>query len=72
MTPRCLCSVTAMPVQWDCGYGCSDTATAVQCYRGRAAVNLPFVVKSETQQLVELKVAFEILRFGYTVVISHV
>ena len=19
---------TAMPVQWDCGYGCSDTATA--------------------------------------------
>ena len=50
----------------------SFTAVAVRCYRGRAAVNLPFVVKSETQQLVELKVAFEIFRFGYTVVISHV
>ncbi len=49
----------------------SFTAVAVQCYCGRAAVNLPFVVKSETQQLVELKVAFEILSFGYTVVISH-
>lgn len=51
---------------------CSVTAVAVQCYRGRAAVNLPFVVKSETQQLVELEVAFEILRFSYSIVVFHV